>query len=134
MNKDFHIEFGKLEDVAEQAKVAMAHGPSVNKINDSAVFENLNDFMEFMFPGKFTLLMMIKAKSPGSLYELAQLVNKSQSGVLRECKELELMGFISLIKEGPRNSLVPRLKFEYDRIVVHGDTGDCYHTLPVKVA
>lgn len=128
-SRSFHISFGNLDDLAHQAKIAMT---SENKVEakHAAIFADLNDFMSFMFPSKFILLMMIKSKSISSMYELAQLVGRSQSGVLRDCRELEAMGFINLTHVGPRNAMRPSLSFDYNRLVVHTDAGDCYHVFP----
>lgn len=126
----FHITFGSIDDLAHEARQVLSGSVNKQNLGSSAMFADLNDFMSFMFPGKFMLLMMIKSKNPGSLYELAQLVNRSQSGVLRECKDLESMGFITLEKSGARNALKPELAFSYDRLVVHTEIGESSHVLP----
>lgn len=128
MDKTFHIIFGSLDDLADRAKAAMKKG--TEQTSQSAMFGDLGEFMEFMFPTKFHVLMLIKVRQPKSLYELAQMIGKSQPGILKECRELELMNFITLEKAGPRNSLIPQLSFDYDRIVVHSDEGECSHILP----
>ncbi len=127
-NKSFHINFGSISDLADEARAAMKSGKGSKE--PSAMFSDLDDFMTFMFPSKFMLLMMIKAKQPSSMYELAQMVKRSQSGVLRDCKELEVMGFITLTQEGPRNSMRPTLSFDHDSLTVHTDAGECLHVLP----
>lgn len=127
-NKGFHINFGSFSDLADEARAALKAGKGSPE--PSAMFSDLNDFMSFMFPGKFMILMMIKARQPSSMYELAQMVDRSQSGVLRDCKELEAMGFIELNQEGPRNSLKPTLSFDYDCLVVHSTAGESRHVLP----
>jgi predicted transcriptional regulator len=129
-NNAFHINFGSLEDLGREARQALSGVVKKENIGRSALFADLNDFMSFMFPGKFMLLMMIKSRGPGSLYELAQLVGRSQSGVLRECKDLEAMGFIVLKKNGARNALKPTLSFDYDRLIVHTEAGESSHILP----
>lgn len=128
MDKSFHIEFGTLDDLANKAKKAMKEGKE--QTSQAAMFGSFTEFMEFMFPTKFHVLMLIKVKNPKSLYELAQMIGKSQPGILKECRELELMNFITLEKSGPRNSLLPRLSFDYNRLIVHSDEGECSHTLP----
>lgn len=128
MNKSFHIIFGSIDDLADRARKAMVSGEEQQI--QSAMFGSLVEFMEFMFPTKFQVLMAIRVKKPKSIYELAQTVGKSQPGILKECRELELMNFITLEKSGPRNSLRPDLSFDYDRIVVHSDQGDSCHMLP----
>ena len=88
------------------------------------------EFMAFMFPTKFHILMLIKVRQPKSIYELAQMIGKSQPGILKECRELELMNFITLKQNGVRNSLVPKLSFAYDCLIVHSTEGEFSHTLP----
>jgi predicted transcriptional regulator len=128
MDNAFHIVFGSLDDLANRAKKAMKAG--VKQHAQSAMFGNLNEFMEFMFPTKFHILMIIKVRQPKSIYELAQMIGKSQPGILKECRELELMNFITLEKNGTRNALVPTLRFDYDRLIVHSADGEFSHTLP----
>jgi predicted transcriptional regulator len=131
----FHVQFGTLQDLQKQAKSALKGTIVKENIGRSALFKDLNDFMTFMFPGKFIILMMIKATKPGSMYQLAQHVDRSQSGVLRECKDLEAMGFIKLkASSSPRKPFVPELAFNYDRIIVHTDKGECSHILPQTMA
>ena len=127
-DKSFHITFGSMKDLMNEARNALK--TRKGSPHPSAMFSDVNEFMSFMFPGKFLILMMIKSKKPSSMYELAVMVSRSQSGVLRECKELEASGFITLKQEGARNSLKPELSFDYDRLAVHLDVGDSFFVLP----
>lgn len=134
MNKTFIVTFATLAEIASDAKIALdsfeADGAIDPNAGQVASFEDLDSFMTFMFPTKFVLLMLVKTHSPNSLYELAQISGKSQPTVLRECKLLEAMGFLTLAKEGPRKSLVPRLAFDYDTIEVRSPQGISRHSLP----
>lgn len=133
--KAFHIEFGSIDSLGKQAMQALDGKRNERNQGRSAMFTDLADFMSFMFPAKFMLLMLIKAKAPTSMYELAKLVKRSQSGVLKDCKELELMGFIDLKKTGPRNAMQPMLSWDFDSLLVHSDIGEVQYSLPkAKVA
>ena len=128
MDNAFHIIFGSLDDLANRAKKAMKEG--IEQTSQSAMFGTLTEFMAFMFPTKFHILMLIKVRQPKSIYELAQMIGKSQPGILKECRELELMNFITLKQNGVRNALVPKLSFAYDCLIVHSAEGEFSHTLP----
>ena len=127
MSKDLHIKFGSFSDLIEEAKTAIKSG--VGQEYSDIRFESYTSFMNFMFPNKFELLVAIKVGSPNSLYQLAQLVSRHQSIVLKECNELEALGFISY-EEGARNSKKPTLSFDYECIVVHDSRGNQSHILP----
>ena len=130
MDKAFHIKFGSIDDFGDAARRSLQGKGDPLDVGCSAMFENLNEFMSYMFPSKFTLLMMISAKRPKSIYELAKHAGLAQSGVLKDCKELESMRFITLKQGGSRNAMVPALAFNYDRLVVHATDGDSAHILP----
>ena len=126
-NKAFYIEFGSIDDFAQHAKDAMGGQVDPKRIGRSCMFADFEDFMKFMFPEKFALLLTIEAKNPVSMYDLAKLVSRPQPTVLKDCKQLEGFGFISLEAVGPRNSLKPRLAFNYNKIIVQSDLGIIKH-------
>lgn len=121
-DKTFHINFESLADAIQDAKKAIKQGKVVGNPGREASFENFSSFMSFMFPNKFALLIAIKLESPKSLYQLAQVVDRPQSAVLKDCDELENMGFI-IYDKGSRNSKIPKLSFDYDTLLVHDRRG-----------
>ena len=132
-DKTFHITFESIGDFIEQARQSMRGNINQKNIGRSASFKNFNQFMDFMFPHKFTILVAIKIHKPKSIYEIAKITNLPQSSVLKESNALEASGFITLKEEGARSAKIPELTFDYDEIRVHAEFGDCTHTFP-KVA
>lgn len=128
-DKNLHILFNSLEDLANEAKQALRSNKHSKYVGQDIRFENYNSFMNFLFPYKFSLLVAIKTGHPKSLYQLAQMVDRQQNAVLRDCDELEAFGFIKY-ETGSRNSKIPILAFDYDTIVVHDVRGFQTHQLP----
>ena len=132
-NKTLHIQFSSIDDLAREAKEILKTKKADEFAGRDIRFENYDQFMGFLFPNKFSLLVAIKIEQPQSLYQLAQIIGRQQSAVLRDCDELEMLGFIKY-ETGPRNSKIPRLPFEYDTIIVHDNRGIQSHQLPKKAA
>jgi predicted transcriptional regulator len=131
VNKRFEVEIRSMEaKKSDLIDLGFAQYAEKVRLNISVRFTSLNELMSFLFPGKFLLLMMIRAKKPSSMYELAQMAGRSQSGVLGDCKELESVGLIILTKLGPRNSIRPSLPFDFKEICIHSDIGTSHHTFP----
>lgn len=132
-SKTLHIQFSSIDDLAKETKEILKTQKADEFVGRDIRFENYDQFMGFLFPNKFALLVAIKVEQPQSLYQLAQMISRQQSAVLRDCDELEMLGFIKY-ETGPRNSKIPRLAFEYDTIVVHDKRGLQSHQLPKKAA
>lgn len=117
--KALTIKFQSLE----QLKKELLDLPKTKKVyiqpEDVLLFESLNGFRNFMTLQKLELLAVISSANPKSVYELAKMVNRAIATVQKDCNLLASSGFIILEKEkGGRKSLAPRLKFNYDRIIV----------------
>jgi predicted transcriptional regulator len=68
---------------------------------------------------KLELLAMISYAEPKSIYDLANIVGRALAAVQKDCQMLEGIGFIRFEKQTTgRGSIVPKLKFSYNRIVV----------------
>ncbi|NRA46543.1 MAG: hypothetical protein HRU09_16455 [Oligoflexales bacterium] len=130
MSRAFHIEFGSIDNFIDHAKEALEGKVVERRIGRTAMFEDFDKFMSFLYPHKFKILLYIKTRKPRSIYELAKELKRGQPAVLKDCKELAGMNFISLTSEGPRKSLKPALAFDYDRIIVHAPEGKIKHILP----
>jgi predicted transcriptional regulator len=103
--------------VLSAMKKAISTGkPSIH--SDILYFDNLDDLMRSASKSRLELFQSIREKKPSSLYELAQLIHKDQSYVLRESKALESIGLISLtsVKDGGREKLKPEAL--YDKILI----------------
>jgi predicted transcriptional regulator len=82
-------------------------------------FDNINSFRNFMTFQKIEILSVIANLKPKSIYELAQILERSLAPVQKDCQILERTGFIKFQKEmSGRRSLRPFLKFKYDRILI----------------
>jgi predicted transcriptional regulator len=117
--KSLRIQFKNLDQVKQELL-----NLSKNKINyiqpkDVILFESLNGFRHFMTLQKLELLTLISSAKPQSVYELAKMVDRAIAPVQKDCNILASSGFIILEREKVgRGNIVPRLKFNYDRIIV----------------
>lgn len=82
-------------------------------------FDSLSSFRNFMTIQKLEILTLVANAKPKSIYELAKMLNRAIAPVQKDCQMLEAVGFINFDKEkGGRGNLVPKLAFEYNRILV----------------
>ncbi len=82
-------------------------------------FDSLNSFRGFMTLQKLELLTLIAYANPKSIYEIAQMTDRGLAPVQKDCQMLERTGFIKFEKQkSGRGSHTPKLKFDYDRILV----------------
>jgi predicted transcriptional regulator len=86
---------------------------------NSIYFDSPQSFRNFMTLQKIELLAMIAHAEPKSIYDLAKIVDRALDAVQKDCQMLEGSGFIKFDKQKTgRGSIVPKLKFDYNRIVV----------------
>jgi predicted transcriptional regulator len=72
-----------------------------------------------MTANKLEILMAIARLKPASINQLAKLINREYPHVLKDCRSLEVLGFIKLEEVGAaRTQLAPMLIFDYDIIHV----------------
>lgn len=84
------------------------------------VFGSVVEYQKFMTGQKLAILAVIANKSPKSIYQLAQLVDRDFANVHRDCVGLAEHGFLSLEDAGGiKKSKMPKLAFEYSRIEIH---------------
>jgi predicted transcriptional regulator len=63
--------------------------------------------------------MAISRLRPDSINQLAKFVNREYPHVLKDCRSLEVLGFIALIEaESIKKQFTPKLAFDYDIIRV----------------
>ena len=119
VNKTLRIKFKSLEDLKTELLDLPKKKKGYIQPTDVILFESLNAFRNFMTLQKLEILMVIAAKKPRSVYELAQLVGRAIAPVQKDCSALAKAQFIYFEKElGGRGSLKPLLKFDYDRLLV----------------
>ena len=86
---------------------------------DVVIFDSLNSFRNFMTLQKLEILTIIASAKPKSVYELAKMVDRALGPVQNDCNILESVGFIIFDKQKTgRKTIAPKLKFNYDRIIV----------------
>lgn len=117
--KTLIIGFKNVDDMEEGLlkvyKSRKAHLQHKNEI----LFDSLNSFRSFMTLQKLELLTLIAYVKPKSIYEIAQMTGRGLAPVQKDCQMLEQMGFIKFEKQrSGRGNLTPKLKFDYDRILV----------------
>lgn len=100
---------------------------------DVVIFDSLNSFRNFMTLQKLELLTIIASAKPKSVYELSKMLDRALGPVQNDCKGLEGLGFIILEQEkSGRKTIIPKLKFNYDRIIV--ELPDHHYELSFKAA
>lgn len=75
--------------------------------------EDLADLLSGLSPERFLLLKTIKDLAPGSIYQLANMVGKSQPYVQKEMRYLEELGLVSFkkLKSDGRLKMVPVVSY-----------------------
>ena len=75
--------------------------------------EGIQDFRQLLSNEKARVLFVIRAKSPGSIYELAKLLGRDFKSVRQDVKILEQFGIIRLVGEGKyRKKLKPEIMLD----------------------
>lgn len=117
--KEMIIVFKSLEDLGAEAITAIRNKNSKVQPVNVIYFSNWTSFRNFMSLQKIEILTMISSVQPKSIYELTRLLDRSLAAVQKDCEVLEKTGFITLEKQkSGRKQLLPRLKFNYDKIIV----------------
>lgn len=117
--KEMIIAFKSLEDLGAEAITAIRNKNSKVQPVNVIYFSNWTSFRNFMSLQKIEILTMISSVQPKSIYELTRLLDRSLAAVQKDCEVLEKTGFITLEKQkSGRKQLLPRLKFNYDKIIV----------------
>jgi predicted transcriptional regulator len=117
--KEIIVAFKSLDELGKEAiKSIKNRKPSLQPEN-IIYFDSWTSFRGFMSLQKLEILTMISSLEPKSIYELMRLLDRSLSAVQKDCEALEQVGFITLEKQKTgRGQVVPRLKFNYDKIIV----------------
>ncbi|MFL5813053.1 MAG: hypothetical protein ACJ763_05705 [Bdellovibrionia bacterium] len=118
-NKTLFIRFEAWENFMDRVQTALkARQRSIDR-KDTLTFGSVTAYQKFMTEQKLAILATIIGQNPKSIYQLAQLVERDFANVQRDCTALEAMGFIRLEEsEDAKGSKIPRLAFDYTRIVV----------------
>ncbi len=131
--KPLKIQFKSLDDLEKELLALPESNYRYIQPKDVIIFESINGFRNFMTMQKLEILTMIAFAKPKSIYELAKMVERSLAPVQKDCQTLCDTGFITLVKEkNGRQSLRPKLKFDYDTIIV--ETSSHPYELSFKIA
>ena len=119
MKNDLNIVFkSQDEHFGDLEKVLKGNTKKVQPKN-VIYFASYKDFQKFLFP-RLGILLAIKRHNPQSIYELAKFVERDVSTLVKDCNALATLGFITLEEAGDsRGSKIPKLRFNYSRIMVH---------------
>lgn len=128
--KALTIKFEGWDSFKARAKAALKKGvPSITP-SDVLVFSSVAEYQKFMSEQKLAMLATIINKKPGSIYQLAQLVERDFANVQRDCVALESMGFIKLEEaKDAKKSKIPKLSFAYSKIVIQMPSVSYCHDL-----
>jgi predicted transcriptional regulator len=117
--KTLKICFEDWESFKSRSRGILAAKAHLARDTQTLVFASVAVYQKFMTEQKLSVLAAVLRHKPASIYKLAQLVERDFANVQRDCVALEGMGFMALKKsKGPRSSKVPKLAFEYTRILI----------------
>jgi predicted transcriptional regulator len=81
--------------------------------NDELICDSMSSMLKLMSKSRFEVFAAIVEHKPGSLNELARVMDKDPGNVLRDVKSLESLGLIRLIPlKGDRERLKPESLFD----------------------
>lgn len=111
----FRYERNPKKSVLSAMKRAIRTGlPDVR--DDEVVCDSMASMLKLMSKSRFDIFAAIVEHKPGSLQELARVMEKDPGNVLRDAKALEGLGLIRLVQvRGNRARLKPEALF--DKIV-----------------
>jgi predicted transcriptional regulator len=84
---------------------------------DSIACKSMDDMMKLMTKSRFQVFAAIVEKTPESLTELADILEKDLGNVLRDAKVLESLGLIELNKSPGRRGEKVKPHALYQRII-----------------
>ena len=109
------IRIGGLKSALREAAEVMEKVKRGEKVTpkSSIGFESINTLRKVLTPKRLELLKVIKEKSPGSIYELAKIVDRDLKSVTTDVKVLEEYWLVSLEKsEEGRKKTKPEVSFD----------------------
>ena len=114
-----NIQFDSVDEFISDIDDCIFNGKDPITSNNSISFDSYESFKRLIGPNKIQILMAISRFKPESIYQLEKYLNRQYPHVLRDCKQLENLGFIKLVKSvSTKKQLRPSLIFEYDLIKI----------------
>jgi predicted transcriptional regulator len=105
---------GEVADEFVKTFDAVRTGRRVPKKSDGVGFTSIEAARNFLTRERLALMRTIRTRHPGSLYELAKIVNRDFKNVQDDIRILERHGLVRISKEqrGKRKVKVPQVLFE----------------------
>lgn len=117
--KALTIKFATLDEIRRDTLDTIKFKKPYIQLESEQWFTSIDGFRNFMTIQKLEILTLIASAQPKSIYELAKMTGRSVAPVQKDCEILERTGFIKFEKQKTgRKTITPRLKFNYDRIIV----------------
>lgn len=114
------INFSSTYEFLNEVEETLQGRKNSRKENESLSFDSIETFKKVLTQNRLEVLMAIAREKPQSLYQLANFLEREHHHVAKDCKSLEMFGFISLDEaESPKKQYIPRLTFDYDVIRVN---------------
>jgi len=105
---------GEVADEFAKTLDAVRTGRRLQKKSDEVGFTSIEAARNFLTRERLALMRMIRTRHPGSLYELAKMVERDFKNVQEDIRILERHGLVRISKEprGKRKVKVPQVLFE----------------------
>lgn len=118
--RTLNIIFSSHENFMANLKSAVFESKSSVDMTDSLSFDSVDTYSKIMTPKKLQVIMAIARLKPESINHLAKLLSREYAHVFKECKTLQMLGFIKLVEvgSGQKKQSRPLLAFDYDIIRV----------------
>jgi len=131
-NKILTVKFQKWDDFKAEATQIFREKKRSHTPKGVIVFSSVTEYQKFMTEQKLVILAVVANKEPSSIYQLAQLVDRDFANVQRDCVALVAHGFMKLEESGDaKKSKIPRLAFDYMRIIIQMPSISYSHDLGV---
>ncbi|MFP5491167.1 MAG: hypothetical protein ACLGG0_06680 [Bacteriovoracia bacterium] len=118
--KAMNVYFKKTDDLFGEINQSISKKKPLVQKKSSINFDSPQTWRSLMNNQKQEILVAIARYNPSSVYQLAKILGRPSQHTLKDCRHLELVGFIKLVdSRDARASLRPELAFEYDVIRLH---------------
>jgi len=117
-----NINFKNRDELMSDIRGALFEGEELAHNKKEITFDSIDTFKRVISQNKLQVLMAISQLKPDSIYQLEKYVGRSYPHVLKDCRQLESLGFINLREvesAGGKKQVKPELIFEYDLIKVN---------------
>ncbi len=80
--------------------------------------DELDAIRKVLTPERIRIISMIRERRPGSIYELAKMLGRNRSSVMRDLKHLSSFGLVEFDTSGKRNRKRPVVNYSEINIVI----------------